>query len=129
MAASRSLRPRREVRQAFFKNPDFPLVPSIDEILCPFQAAAARGAFARPTPPGSPAGRHTISQPQDTAGLQAQLDAALDRIRRLEEQLSAVEAIASDELQRNREAIEWLTAIVEGFIEFRASEGTANTVA
>jgi hypothetical protein len=41
-----------------------------------------------------------MSQPQDTAGLQAQLDAALDRIRRLEQQLSAVEAIASDELQR-----------------------------
>lgn len=58
-----------------------------------------------------------MSQPQDTAGLQAQLDAALDRIRRLEEQLSAAEAIASDEPQCNREAVERLTAIVEGFIE------------
>ena len=66
----------------------------------------------------------------DTGDIWRTIRSLRDRISVLEEQLAAVEAIASGELQRNREAVERLTAVVESFTEImRAGEpGPLGTV-
>ena len=49
--------------------------------------------------------------------LREDLGRAVDRISVLEEHLAAVEALASGELQRSRESLDRLSAVVEGFTE------------